>query len=663
MSNPPAICIDTESFYDTANGIGIREQGMQKYVRDLRVECFMISVCDGSETWAGQSKDFNWDSLDRGHLVSHNAGYDQAVQLEMARRGQSPTLNVAGWHCTANMTTYLCGRRDLARAVEHLLHIKVDKSVRSDANGKTWADLTAADGGKSMLEYARADARLGWELWNKFSHLWPERERRLSDLTIRQCRRGCRIDESKLQLFWGVAQKMLVQAELDLPWMLYGKKPTSPKAVAEECRKVGIPCPPVKAHEGAEAYDEWENTYRHKYAWVKAYSDYRVIKKFIVTLETVRDRLIDGDFNYDLLYGGAHTMRWSGAGGFNMQNMRKEPLFCDTDCRLVTDPGKLAEIAKLKRLPDFVAHALDIRALFIPRPGKKMILSDLSQIEPRVLSYLAGDEAMLKMLRAGQSPYLAHAIATMGWDPGADLKNGNKELYALAKARVLGLGYGCGWEKFITVAYNMAGLDITADDPDQIQSVSPEGEPLWSPDGSPVMESGYGFNSRRIVADYRNNNPLITGFWKMLDQQFKDSVGGDFEMQLPSGRWLRYPEVQQNRKAVVDPITKKISQRWVTTALIFDPKRNGVVRQPLYGGLLAENATQATARDVFGEHLLTLDETAGVEVLWSCHDEAVNECDEGISQKDVEHIMSQAPEWAAGLPVAAEAKEVPCYCK
>jgi len=306
-----------------------------------------------------------------------------------------------------------------------------------------------------------------------------------------------------------------------------------------------------------------------------------------------------------------------------------------------------------------------------------MILSDLAQIEPRVLAWLVSDEAKMNMIRSGKSIYQVHAEQTMNWTRGdmkALIKGGDLEakyMYALAKARELGLGFGAGWEKFISMAMTLAGLDITVDDPEFIQAVSDEGSPCFDAAGKPIMVSGYGYNSKRIVAEYRAQNPLIAskdpacpGIWKRLDDGFRNSVGGDFEIELPSGRSLRYPEVKRERKAVADPDNpKKSSHRLVFTALAFDQKRNAVIRKSFYGGLLTENAVQATARDVFGEHLLTLDQTPGIDVLFSSHDEAITEVDQNITKKDIEEVMSKAPEWMPGLPVGAEAQEVPHYKK
>lgn len=661
------IAIDFETFYDTKAGHGIREQGMFTYTRDPRFDAYMVSVSDGSDHWAGHPNDFNWSALEGAVLLSHNAAFDSNVYTTLVERGRAPKIQFADWICTANMTSYLCSRRDLARACEFLLGVEVDKTERGKADGRRWEDFPEADRG-AMLEYARKDAKLCHELFARYGHLWPERERKLSSLTIRQGQRGAQIDLPKLMRFLSTAEKMRVLAEAALPWIREGRKPTSPKAIAEECRREGIPCPPVKSRDGDEAYDAWAAEYAPRFKWVKAFTDYRVIEKFIGSLETVKARLMpDAAFPFDLLYFGAHTGRWTGSGGFNMQNLRKEPLFCDQDGTLVTDGDKLSEISEAKRkkkpLPSFVQEVLDIRALFIPRPGKRMIVSDLSQIEPRVLAWVAGDQSMLSLLATGQSPYEAHARATMGWK-GGKMKDEDLDGYSLAKARVLGLGYGCGWEKFITVAYTMAGLDITKDDPESIPALAPDGSPCIDGDGNPVMISGYGMTSKKIVEDYRASNPLITALWRRLDDDFKASVGGDFSIELPSGRTLRYPDVKQEWKSTRDPKNPmKFRKKLVTTALAYNNRLNAVVREAFYGGLLTENLVQATARDVFGEHCIGLDETSGVEVLWTIHDEAVTEVDEGITAKDIEHAMSWAPDWIEGLPVAAEAKEVPHYCK
>lgn len=661
------IAVDFETYYEDSKEEGacsIKTLGGRKYCMDPRTDPYLISVSDGAETWSGHPRDFNFAALDGQTLLSHNAGFDSLMAKEKILSGALPKFTPAAWHCTANLSVYLSMRRDLLRAAEFLLGITVDKSYRLDADGKTGEQLQADLAvWQKVLAAGRSDALTCHNLWTKYSHLWPESERRLSELTIRQGHRGVQIDELLLKKYLHTAQQMAIKAEENLPWIKEGAAPRSTKALAEYCRKAGIPMAPVKKWDGEEAFSEWEANYGPRYPWIKAFCDFAVVNKFIRQCETFQERLdAENVLSFDLLYGGAHTLRWSGAGGVNFQNFRKEGLYCDRDGLLITDDVKLKEIRGAEKLPSYVEECLDIRKLIVPRKGCRMISSDLSQIEPRLLAWLVGDKAMLESMAMGQSPYEAHARATMQWT-GGDMKKEDKELYALAKARVLGLGYGCGWKKFVVVAATLAGLDITKDDAGFVQAEDEDGNPAFKLDGTPRMVSGYGTNSKRIVQEYRESNPLVTGLWKTLDDALRESVGRDFKIVLPSGRELRYPAVQRGRRMMIDPDTNKPIKRWETTALAFDQKRNGVVRKPFYGGVLCENLCQSAARDVFATHLLALDATPGIEVLFHVHDEAVLEVDSTVTKEQVEKIMSVTPEWLSGCPIAAEAAEIPHYMK
>src|SRR6185295_10948827 len=307
----------------------------------------------------------------------------------------------------------------------------------------------------------------------------------------------------------------------------------------------------------------------------------------------------------------------------------------------------LEQKKKEGNFPEWVKYPIDFRHLVIPRPGKKMIVSDLSQIEPRCLAWLAKDTAKLDWVRGGMSIYEAHARTNLGWT-GGDLKEENPLLYAEAKARELALGYGAGWEKFIAMSALYTGTDLTAEDPEWIEL----------PDGTRI--SGYGKKSKEIVADYRSKNPLIAdkekGIWARLDAMFKRSVGSDFRVVLPNGRALLYEKVRCERRIKPDQDGKpKLST--VFTCEI------GGRRFEYYGGAFTANVTQGMARDVFSDHLLTLHATSGIDILFSSHDEAILEADQHITKHDVETIMSECPEWCAGLPVKAEAKEVLHYLK
>lgn len=667
------LSLDFETFYEKKT-YSVTELGNWRYLHDDRFDPYLISLSDGAQTWAGQPQHFNWSCLEDATLLSHNAGFDSMVYSTMVERGLAPQVKYKDWLCTANLSSFLCNRRALGNASEFLLGQNMSKASRTEANGKHWGDIVAGGGADAMLEYARGDALRCHQIYTKYGHLWTDFERRLSALTIKQANRGVQIDMPKLEEYYKVVHRALNEMEQSLPWVKKGAKVLSTKAIYEECRESKIPAPPVKSHEGGqEAFEEWYKTYGPKFTWIRTFSDVRSIGILLDTLDKIRTRVdANGILGFGLLYFGSHTGRWSGTGGINLLNLRKAPYFFGDDGLPRAEESECAEIEKCfertGKYPEWVRHVVDIRSLIIARPGKKLIISDLSQIEPRVLAWMVGDLEMLNRMSAGKSPYQAHAEATMNWTRGdmkAAIKAGDgeaKKLYALAKARVLGLGYQCAWEKFITVAMTLAGYDATQDDPETVQDSDQfTGDPIFNEDGTPKMVSGYGYSAKKIVREFREANPKIVGMWKHLDTEFKNSVGSDFKIMLPSGREMVYRDVRQEYSRTYDERLKKWRNKVVTKAEVV--KSGRIMRDALYGGILTENAVQAAARDVFGEHCLTLDQTAGIDVLFGVHDEAVNECDMDVQPRDVEHIMSQTPLWIPGCPVAAEAKASPCYLK
>jgi len=623
----------------------------ESYCKHDLFDPYIVSASNGKECWAGSPKNFNWSILEGKTIVSHNRYFDNTVYNEMVTRGWAPQIKFVAWHCSANLTSYLCNRRALSHALEYLYKVKLSKDPRDTSDNKHWpADFTG-DEQKAMLEYARRDAFWCWKLWEDFSSKWPEKEQRLSNLTIEQGMRGVQINTELLDQYIIQSHEMKLATEKLLPWLSdteeesweeFPDKPTSTKAIAEACRRAGIPCPPVKAHEGEEAYEEWEQTYKAKNSWIGSLTSWRSVNKLYKSFLTVKQRLRpDGTMPFALKYMGAHTGRFSGDAKINMQNMRKEPVLCTRAGLMETNEKTIDDALNAEVLPEWVKHSIDFRALVIPRPGKQMIVSDLSQIEPRALAWLAGDKQTLDFVLSGKSIYEAEARFSMGFT--GEVLDKKSTTYAEAKARRLALGYGAGWLKFIQMSQLYTGMDLTADDPEFI--IDEEGNKV----------SGYGKRSKEIVAAFRKQNPKITGLWASLELAFKRSTGSDFRVVLASGRVLRYEKVKCERRLKPDRDGKpKLST--VFTADI------GGRRFEFYSGKLAENVTQAFSRDVFCDHLLAL-EDAGHTVLFSSHDEAILEVDPGVTAKDIEKIMSVCPDWCPGLPVAAEANIVKHYCK
>lgn len=594
----PYAAVDFETYYDKE--CSVIPLGTVAYTLHPRFNVYMVSIFSDAYKFVGHPKDADWNAIKDHSWLSHNAGFDQAVYNRLLQLGQIQNLPAApaDWYCTSALACYLGAPRDLAGASRYLLGRETAKDMRNWMLGKTWEDCVAAGKANEMLEYAAHDAELCFGIWQLHNAAWPESERLLSNLTYKKGAEGIYLDSETLEDGIRKAQDAIYAAEGQLPWinLINPKddepyKPTSTQGLARVCQEAGIP-PPKSTAEDSEECDEWEKKYANDYPWVGQIRIWRKANKLFKLLQKLKARTLpDNTITYSLKYFGAHTGRWSGDAGFNVQNLHKGDIL-----------------------------GVDIRKILRARPGKKFIICDLSQIEPRVLAWACQDEDLLKALRNGLPIYEAHARATMGWN-GGRLKTENAQLYALAKARVLALGYGCGAEKFIFMAKMYADLDLTLRE------------------------------SKQCVDDFRRTNPKILNFWCELENHFKGAIIPDpenpncrqFNMQLPSGRTMKYRNVSDKHG-------------WSAQVVMGDTPYF------FWGGKLCENFTQATSRDVFGHGLLEL-EKEGIDCRFHVHDEFITEVDMSVKPSDVVSIVTRCPPWLEGCPIEAEAFESDFYTK
>ncbi|QHI69856.1 DNA polymerase [Tichowtungia aerotolerans] len=652
----PTFAIDFETYYDRA--YSLKKMDAWSYVHHPKFDCYLMSVygtvpqasslpCPDFQSsniqqstshtlfrWVGHPKDFQcWEKLEGALLLAHNAAFDslvfrrlqelgvipdwvgQAVPSEPSpHQSTNPIFHQSSrdlrWRCTASMAVYLQAPRSLKGACKQLLGIEVDKTQRSKACGQTTGDLFEAD---AMTDYALEDARLCFLLWEKHHHLWPEDEQELATLTFEWGQTGIHVDFQTLEKCIQTLEQQRFDAVQLLPWVddFTEDTPLSHRQLALECRKAGIPAPASLAMD-SPLCEAWENKYGEEYPWVNAMRIFRRTNMLLSRFYAIRNRLVvsggatpPGEpssvaagvdrgispkaqslkpmvFPYSLKYFGAVPGRWSGDSGFNVQNMPRGELF-----------------------------GANLRKCFQPSDGNIFIIADLCQIEPRILAWLIDDAAFLDLVQSGVDIYEAHARSTMGYTDPEPLKEKDPAMRSLAKARVLGLGYGCGPKKFMTVAKNLGGIELSFAE------------------------------AKQTVADFRSKNTRISRLWKWLDRDFKHSAGGDYSIELPSGRCLNYFDVQ------------KTSRGYFTARTV----RGGRERS-LYGGLLCENLVQATARDLFAQHLLEIHRSGIGRIVFHVHDEVIVEVPKeraGETKEQILEIMRTTPDWLSGCPVDAEA--------
>ena len=280
-----------------------------------------------------------------------------------------------------------------------------------------------------------------------------------------------------------------------------------------------------------------------------------------------------------------------------------------------------------------------IRTVFVAAPGMAFIDADFSAIEARVIAWLAGESWVLDVFRTHGKIYEATA-SQMFNIPFERIKKGNPEYSYRAKGKVatLALGYQGGPGALIAMGALRSGL--TEDE---------------LPD---------------IVNRWRRSNPAIVNFWYLLDAAAQEAVisgksstvgcvtiGREYDpthemdfmtILLPSGRKLYYvhPHMGTNR------FGKPSICYW---GLLQGKKgsRGGWTVLETYGGKLAENITQAVARDCLFYAMEQLT-AAGYRIVFDVHDEVVIEAPAGLASLDkVVEIMSQPAPWAADLPLNA----------
>lgn len=655
--------VDFETYYD--DEVSIKTLGAYNYLRHPKMDIYLVAIHGPNGSWEGRPEDFQWEAIAGEDWLSHNAGFDALVYERLKEVFPDlPWPDPPAWHCTADLAVYVGAGRALKSAAKQLLQVEVSKAYRNVMKGRHFRDLTAQET-HQVLEAGRADAINCWRLWEQYASRWPENERRLSLLTRQMGWRGVAVDVPGLEAAQQVLGKLLWTAEQKIPWA--GEKDEkgkdipllSAKVLAAQCRKEGIPAPASMSKDDPD-FDEWLTQYGAKYQWAGAVSEYRRINTVAERVDAMLARVQpNGRMGYGWKYFGAHTGRWSGDGGVNVQNQMKNPLFVKTDLTVVREQEEIDRLTGLfadgEPMPDDIKHVIDLRSMIVAPKGQKLGIVDLSQIEPRILWWLTGDQVSLDLAASGMSPYEVHARASMSWT-GGDLKKEDKRGYALAKARVLALGYGAGWLKFFAMAKMYGVKPEVFDDPltpaeithfeEYLQALKNKDGWLAYSGADDTHKRRYG-NSWKIVNDFRETNPKTVGLWNKLDYGFKVSRGKDFEVELPSGRTLRYRNVSGHAGWTAEVISSLTGQ---------------LSRKNFYGGKLCENLDQATARDAFADATLRCVDKGYIPVL-SVHDELVFELDEAASLQPIIDEMSVTPAWLPGCPLACEGSTSPFYCK
>lgn len=333
-------------------------------------------------------------------------------------------------------------------------------------------------------------------------------------------------------------------------------------------------------------------------------------------------------------YGANRTGRWAGRL-VQVQNLPRNYL---PDLALARELVRSGDHETLEMLYDNIPDVLSqlIRTAFIPSPGHRLIVSDFSAIEARVIAWLAGEKWRLDVFNSHGKIYEASASQMFGV-PIEQITKGS-DLRQRGKVAELALGYQGG----VGALKQMGALDMGL-----TEEELPELVQTWRGANPNIVQFWYDVERAALTAVREKRKvPLRHGIAFLHE-------AGMMRIKLPSGRHLTYvrPKIGKNKfgKDAISYEGVGDQGKWM--------------RLDTYGGKLVENIVQAVARDCLAVAMMRVAD-AGYPIVMHVHDELVVDAPHGFgSLTEVEAIMSRPIEWAPDLPLKAEGFETDFYMK
>ena len=353
---------------------------------------------------------------------------------------------------------------------------------------------------------------------------------------------------------------------------------------------------------------------------------------------TSRDGRLRGTLQF---CGASRTGRWGGRL-FQPQNLPR-PTMEDATIEVGIEAMKLdCEDLLFDNVTELCSSA--VRGCLIPSPGNKLVIADLSNIEGRVLAWLAGEEWKVDAFRAfdagtGHDLYVVAYAKAFNVDPEIvvdNKKNGDGSMRQYGKTMELACGFGGS----VGAYRKMGGSAVNAMTDDEIHILVQ----AWRKAHKKIVAFWYDVESAAKAA-IRNPDDMfeVRGLYFSV----KD---GWLRIKLKSGRYLSYPNIRIEDGNILYDGTNQYTRKWEALET--------------YYGKIVENIVQATARDVFAAGLVSA-QAAGYDVCLHVHDEMI--CDvpdnDAYSAEHLSLLMSANLSWTLGLPLAAAGFESYRYKK
>jgi len=610
------ITIDFETYYNREYSLS--KMTTEAYIRDKRFEVIGvgIKVDDNPADWySGDNVGRFLNSLDysKDAILAHNCVFDGAILSWLYNIKPKFWLDTMSMAKPLHNSTTGCSLKALSNFYN--LGQKGDEVIQ--ALGKQRKDFTPQELDR-YADYCLQDVNLTYKLFKELQFKIPVSELMVIDQTIRMYTEPSIILDKKvlsdhLQKVKDDKKKLIQSLALSgMSEERIKKALMSNQIFAKILETVGVQ-PPIKTslRTGKETYafaktdKEFTGLLEHPDPKVQTLVQARLGTKSTIE-ETRTENLIKvaerGALPIMLNYYGAHTGRFSGGDKLNLQNLPRN--------------GAIR------------------KAITVPE-GYNLIACDSSQIEARVVAYIAGQQDLVQAFREGRDVYSEFATEIYG----RKITKQDKVERFVGKTCILGLGYGMGHVKFkATLALGQGGIAVDIDENE----------------------------AKRIVNLYRQKNHNIVSLWHSCNHALKGMLEGASGnicsllpytkdgITLPNGLNIKYHALR-NTADGFEYISDARTFRKLTHKRIMTGEQEKIDWTKIYGGKVTENVVQALARIVVAEQMTTIGQV--YPVAFQVHDEVIISAtsdDTTNAREYVETIMSTAPTWARELPVACE---------
>lgn len=575
------VCLDFETFFDTKNGYTLKKQTTSEYVYDRQFAAHGMAIRSNLRPaqWFDACdipRALEEFSVASSAVLAHHAHFDGLI---LARHyGVRPRL----WLDTLSMARALLGNHIRAGldALTKYFDLPAKTVPYRSFDGCQWNNL-APDVRSEIAAGACRDVDLTWELFGRhLAPYFPSCEYPIIDLTVRMFTEPVlRADASKVEHVLQSEQSRKVEL-LRAIGVEDPKELRSPEVFAGKLRELGVEPElkqgknkPIFAFAATDAFlrdllDDADEA-------VSALAEARLAVQSSIE-ETRAARLLRmskrGALPIYLNYCGAATTRWSGGDKMNWQNLTPALQECIG-------------------LPGFVV--------------------DASQIECRLLNYMAGQKDVVERFRSGADPYTAVASEFYG----REITKENQVERQVGKVLELQCGYGSGAEKIQHTLKIKAGIDLSLAD------------------------------AYRARDAYRTTHPRVVRYWHeaetVLHWLERGLITWWGPMRVEDGcLWL------PNGLPLIYDTLKREDGEWTLE------RRHG--RAKIYGAKLVENVIQALARVYISEVMRRIAD-AGLRIALMRHDDLVIVAESDKERKEayawVANEMRKPPAWAQDIPL------------